>query len=271
MGTITKAIELLELFSRARPEIGLGEFVRLTGRDKATLHRHLTELAQNGLLEQCHDTRAYRLGPAILRLSAVREATHPFRAVIRPIVSQLAEEAGELAHASLLQGPMLTPVFHADPKRHGTQVHFDEAEMLPLHATSSGLAVLAYAPQSLLDEVLATGLPPMATGTITDAATLRHLIDTTRRTGISQLSKAFDDEVTSQGAPLFGPNAEVIGAISVAVPTSRVDADKLDALLPPLRRAALAATNSLGGTLPRMLTGLWADAQDTHQPQSRTA
>ena len=73
MGTITKALELLNLFSRTKPEIGLMEFARLSGRDKATVHRHLTELEENGFVEQHPQTRAYRLGPAILRLTAVRE------------------------------------------------------------------------------------------------------------------------------------------------------------------------------------------------------
>ncbi|NJO36356.1 MAG: helix-turn-helix domain-containing protein [Rhizobiales bacterium] len=145
MGTITKALDLLNVFSRSNPELGLGDVVRLTGRDKATVHRHLVELQQNGFLEQHPKTRAYRLGPALLRLSGVREATHPFRQLIRPVVTQLADQVGELAHASLLQGTRLSPAFHADPERHGTRVRFDEAEMLPLHATSSGLAVLAFA------------------------------------------------------------------------------------------------------------------------------
>ena len=106
MGTITKALELLNFFSRSRPEIGLGEFVRLSGRDKATVHRHLVELEANGFLDQHPDTRAYRLGPALLRLSGVREITHPVRSVLRPIVTQMADDLGELVHVSLIQAAL---------------------------------------------------------------------------------------------------------------------------------------------------------------------
>ena len=52
MGTITKALTLLNLFSANRTEMGLAEIVRLSGRDKATVHRHLVELQENGFLEQ---------------------------------------------------------------------------------------------------------------------------------------------------------------------------------------------------------------------------
>ena len=115
MGTITKALSLLNQFSRQRPEIGLIEMTKITGRDKATVHRHLSELTENGFLEQNAVSRLYRLGPAILRLASVRETNHPIRRILRPIVEEAAETIGELAHFSLLQGDILSPVFHHEP------------------------------------------------------------------------------------------------------------------------------------------------------------
>ncbi|APE43881.1 IclR family transcriptional regulator [Sulfitobacter alexandrii] len=250
MGTITKALELLDHFTKARSEIGLGDFVRLTGRDKATVHRHLTELEQNGFLEQDAISRAYRLGPALLRLTAVREAAFPVRRLLRPIVTELAEDIGELAHASLLQGDMLSSVFHFDPLRHGTQVSFDAAEMLPLHATSSGLAVLAFSGVETTDRVLGQTLRAMTDKTITDPAVLRDMLEEVRKGGISQLDSAFDTEVTSQGAPLFGHHGRVIGALSVAVPRARATPQMMAHITPRLRAAAQAATQSLGGRYP---------------------
>ena len=115
MGTITKALELLNEFSPSRAEIGLVEMARLTGRDKATVHRHLTELEANGFLEQNPSTRAYRLGAAVLRLAALREHSFPTRRLLRPLVTELAEEIGELVHASLLQSDGLSPLCACRP------------------------------------------------------------------------------------------------------------------------------------------------------------
>lgn len=249
MGTITKALEILNLFSLTRSDLGLGEVVRLTGRDKATAHRHLVELAENGFLEQHPVTRAYRLGPAILRLSAVREATYPVRAVLRPVVGALAEEVGELAHASLLDGDMLSSVFYFDPRLHGTQVAFDAAERLPLHATSSGLAVLAFGPEGLLQRMLSAPRGSFTDSTPTDPDHLRAMIAEVRRTGTSRMTGAFDAEVTSQGAPVFGPDGHAVGAISVAIPRVRATEDKLDTARSALIAAARAATRSLGGQM----------------------
>lgn len=257
MGTISKALALLNHFSRSRPEIGLGEFVRLSGRDKATVHRHLGELLANGFLEQHPVTRAYRLGPAVLRLSGVREATHPVRAAIRPIVIDMATDLGELVHVSLTQGEALSPVFHFDPAVYGTQVHFDEAEMLPLHATSSGLAVLAFSDASELQGLLARELATYTDQTITDPQALRDALASVRRSGISALSGAFDNEVSSQGAPVFDVDAVVVGAVSVAIPSVRVDQEKQRQCEVALREGVYRITEAIGGRVPDRYTHLW--------------
>jgi len=250
MGTITKALDMLNFFSRTKGQIGLGEFVRLSGRDKATVHRHLVELEANGFLSQDPLSRAYHMGPAILRLASVREATNPLRITLKPIITALSQEVGELAHASLLQGHVLSPVFNADPGVHGTQVHFDEAELLPLHATSSGIAVLAFSPPEFRNEVLARPATRFTSHTITDATALAKLIADVRRTGISRLARTFDEEVASQAAAIFDSSGAVIGALAVAVPATRAKPDRLDTIARVLLPAAMDITRALSGQYP---------------------
>jgi DNA-binding IclR family transcriptional regulator len=254
MGTITKALDLLSLFTADRAEIGLGEFVRLTGRDKATVHRHLTELHENGFLEQHPTTRAYRLGPAILRLAALRETLFPVRRLLQPLVTELSQTTGELAHASLLQGDALSPVAHADPHTHGIQVHFDPAEMLPMHATSSGLAVLAFLPERDQTRILNAPLKAHTSRTITDPGRLRAQIEQTRQTGLARVESGFDEDVHSMGTPLFGEEGRVIGAMAIAVPVVRAKDDRLGQMAAELHAMADRATRSLGGTRPRFDT-----------------
>ena len=77
MSSATKALKLLSYFSTARPEIGLSQLCRLAQRDKATTYRHLQSLEAVGFVEQNPMTRQYRLGPALMHLSQVREITVP--------------------------------------------------------------------------------------------------------------------------------------------------------------------------------------------------
>ncbi len=259
MGTITKALELLNYFSISTPEIGLAEFVKRSGRDKATVHRHLTELAENGFLEQHPTTRAYRLGPAILRLTSVREATHPMRRVVMPIVEKLSEEVGELMHMSLFERDHLSPVCHADPRRHGIQVHFDEAELLPLHATSSGMAYLAFADGTLVRKVLSRKLKAYTKHTVTEPDQIRRQIENARASGFGLVAQGFDYDVTSQAVPVFGPDGNAIGAIAVAVPNVRFTTEKSLEIRKTLLRAFQQINHSIGGVVPSQYAQLWSD------------
>ncbi|WP_240497685.1 IclR family transcriptional regulator [Thioclava sp. F34-6] len=250
MGTIKKALELLDYISTQRPEIGLGEYVRLTQRDKATVHRHLVELAECGFLEQNPETRRYRLGPAILRLYGVREANMPLRSVLRPFIEEMAQEVGELVHVSLLQGQQLSPVVHHDPRLHGTQVAFDESQLLPLHATASGLVMLCFGGDDLRARVLDAPLESFTAQTVVDPDSLREKLAECRANGSVWVEKGFDDEVSSLAGPIFGLGGAVIGAVSIAVPSSRAGADKRKAMVEALRKWVPRLSELMGGSLP---------------------
>ncbi|MCP5072167.1 MAG: IclR family transcriptional regulator [Rhodobacteraceae bacterium] len=260
MGTITKALSLLNYFSVQRPEIGLTEFARLAGRDKATVHRHLVELVQNGYLEQDSDSRNYRLGPALLRLANVRERTFPARSAVVPIVNALSRELSELVHVSLLQGNMVSPLYHADKMFHGTRVHFDEAGMLPLHATSSGLVMLAFGPGELLRQTLERPLQKYAVKTLESKADLKAAVQKTRENGFCFSDQSFEDEVCSFAVPVFDHLQTAVGALAVALPVSRLNAEKQQSIIAALRKGKAEVSAVFGGHVPENLDGKQTDA-----------
>jgi DNA-binding IclR family transcriptional regulator len=257
MGTITKALRLLSHFSSDRGEIGLASFVRLSGGDKATVRRHLVELEANGFLEQHPETRKYRLGPALLRLASVREKHFPIRSAVVPVVDQLADTLGELVHASLLQGAYMSPLYHADPLRHGLRVIFDQGEMLPLHATSSGLTMMAFGPEGVIDTALSVDMSSYAPNTIITRSDMLHLIQQIRAVGYGYSDQFYTRDIMSFGMPFFGPEGEAIGTLAVPLPRSRLNDAKKAEILRGLRDACSAATQSCGGDVPVHLQQIW--------------
>ena len=140
MSTVGKALELLDLFSPARPQVGLSELARLAGLNKATCYRLVTALCDHGLVEQIADSRDYRLGPALLRLAALREAQVPTRTAAMPVLQALADATGETAHLSILEAGSLRSLARAYSAAHATRVTLEDVSLLPFHATASGLA-----------------------------------------------------------------------------------------------------------------------------------
>ncbi len=257
MGTITKALNLLNYFSENMPEIGLMEFRNLTGTDKATIHRHLTEMLANGYLEQNRQTRKYRLGAAVLRLASIRERTFPARRIVSQWVERLSRELGELVHASVIQQSGMSPLCYNDFGTGGTRVYFSEAEMLPLHATASGLAALAFGDPSLLKQSLKSGLKKFTDHTISGTEELERQVSQTRENGFAFAEQTYEREVSSIAVPFYENSGFAYGTISVAVPTSRMNAGTRQRFAGALAKASKDISTELGGNLPEQLEQAW--------------
>lgn len=259
MGTVTKALELLDLFTRQSPRHGLSSIARISNTNKATAFRLLSELQAYGLLEQDSITRDYRLGPAALRLAALRETAVPLRTAGRPILEKLAEVTGESAHSSVLVAGRLQMLDFAYSVRHATKVIFEDTDILPFHATSSGLAVLAYLPQAQRAQILEQPLAQLTPQTLTDPQRLNDALDAVRSNGFAVIDGGFEAEVVGIAVPIFGPSSECLGAMAVAAPIVRISASLRAQIIRALTSAGAELTKTLGGTLPAPIAPIWQE------------
>lgn len=250
MGTVSKALSLVGLFDRMNPRIGLSELTRLSGMNKATVYRLLTELAAHGFVEQVGTSREYQLGPVFLRLASLREVAVPTLEMTRQVLRRLSDATGETAHMSMVQGEVLATVNYAYSSVHGTRVMMEDAEVLTFHGTSSGLAVLAYAAPEFVDAALGRTLPARTEDTVTDPEQIRVMLTQTRQTGIAEYVGGFEKDVHSHACPIFDSTQSVIGAIAVAAPTARMDDDLRADIRREVKRHAIELTRLMGGFLP---------------------
>lgn len=250
MGTVGKALELLDLFTRVRPQVGLSDIARLSGVNKATCHRLMTELEAYGLVEQVEPSREYRIGPAVLRLAALREETIPYKSIVQPVLAEVTDRTGESAHVSMLVGGRVELISFAYAQRHGTRVILHDAETLPFHATSSGLVILAHGTPALQKGALKARLPALTPRTETDPARIRERLGAIRASGYAESVGAFENDVHSIAAPVFAGGGDCIGALAIAAPATRVDAQLRALMIAEAVRGANELTLKWGGQPP---------------------
>ena len=250
MGTVSKALSLLGHFNQDRSEIGLSDLTRLSGMNKATVFRMMSELQQSGFVEQTGADRSYRLGPQVLRLAALREAAVPILSVSRQVLRDLSDEVGETCHLSLVQGMQLNSLSHAYSPRHATKVMLEDAEVLAFHATASGLAVLAYSNATFINAILTSPLSSHTADTVTQPDKIRAQLDQVRACGMAESIGGFEAEVHSHAVPVFGPDCQPIGALAVAAPASRMTSAQKDLIPQALHRVGASLTHSTGGLPP---------------------
>lgn len=250
MGTVSKALSLLSFFAPDRTEVGLSDLTRLSGMNKATVYRLMGELQDSGFVEQGENDRAYRLGPQVLHLAALREASTPILSVSRRILRELSEETGETTHVSLGHDSWVQTLSHAYSPRHATKVTMEDAQTVTYHATSSGLAILAYSDPEFVDAVLARPLKAHTNLTQVDPDEIRAKLEQIRKTGLSTTLGSFELEVHSYAAPIFGADHKAFGALAVAAPASRMGPEQQKTIRSALRRAGAALTHRIGGSPP---------------------
>ncbi|ASM71112.1 MULTISPECIES: IclR family transcriptional regulator [Roseobacteraceae] len=253
MSTIAKALHLLDLFTSARPALGLSDVQRLAARDKATVHRHLVALTEAGFLEQDPATRAYRLGHALTRLAAMRAQTVDARDMVSSVVEQISQQAGELVHLSQLRGFDLVSICHAEQHNHPVRVSFDATSLPPLFNTSSGKAILAYSSQAFVTTAMEDHHAQR--GALLNGREVLRDIEAVRQRGFAQTRDVLEQGVSSVAIPVFDAQGRVTGACSIAYPTARGHTPQDIAALLVARGPDLTAR--LGGTVPSVVADIW--------------
>ena len=224
MGTVSKALQLLEILSDSLGPMGLTALASAAHFDKATTRRLLLELASNGFATQDETSRAYDLGPALQQLGRVRGLRFQLAQLVLPHIKSLARKTQEMVHATEYASKALFSIC-MEESTHANRVTLDGGTKLPLHATASGIAFLAASNDKLIDNVLSATLPAFTSKTVTDAAALRHFISETRMRGYSVSNQSYDIGVHSVAAAILGIGRKPVGTIAIARPTIRVTAE----------------------------------------------
>ena len=225
MSTVDKALSVLDLFSESRPSIGLSEVARLLDKDKASVQRYLVALLNRGFLDQDPVSKTYHLGPALHRLALVREQTYPVETGIRSVLTKLVQDTGETAHSSHIQKGGLSEVAIVETSFKGTRVYIDPAELLPLHASASGLAYLSALPAAERRNALGTRLEKFTPSTATNIDEVIDRAGAAAELGYAKSAGTYESDVVGMAAPVFGANGRPCGAVAIATPGSRFNRD----------------------------------------------
>jgi len=248
MQTVDKAFTLLKFFSITQPEIGLSELARLASFDKAATRRFLVALQNHQFIEQNPATKAYRLGTGFLSFARIREEMFPIQDIVQQSLERLTEITSETSHGSIISGETLSSVGVRLSER-SNRVHIHTSEKLPLHATASGLAYLAFA-ADMPPFIQQAGLPSFTDKTITNPNDLIQSISQVKESGFSVVRGSFEDDVTGMAVPMFSSEGFAMGSLAVASPSSRMDKEHVRNIYQALFAETQKVTMALGGIIP---------------------
>lgn len=242
--SVERALDILEFVSRSEGELGVSEIGAATGLSTGTAHRLLATLGSRGYVHRNKETRRYALGLKSLTMATVtRERV---AVTSRPFLEELAQVSQETANLAILEGSSTMYIEQAAPPTRMLRIFTEPGNRISLHACGSGKVLLAYQP-SRLGEVLLERLDLVryTASTITDTGQLRSELQQIRRQGYAVDYGEQEDGVRCLAAPVFGADGEIFAAMSLSGPSSRLESQRAESLIPHLKRISKALTEKL--------------------------
>lgn len=214
-----RMLAVLGAFDPRHRLLSLSEIARRGDLTLPTAHRLVGELVAFGALERGPDGR-YGVGLRLLELSALAPRGLALREAAFPHLDALRQKTGGNVHLGVRDGLAVVYVDAMRTRmRHGISSRV--GDRWPMHATGTGLILLAYAAPDLQEKVLGGPLTRFSQYTITDPAELRRVLATIRRTGIAVAHGQISPHHTVVAAPVLDTDELVCAAISVVVETRR--------------------------------------------------
>ena len=241
--SLERALDILEVLGRSEGDLGVSEVGAAVGLANGTVHRLLSTLTRRGYARQNPLNRKYGLGlKAFALASSARESLGP---LARPFLEELTEVSRESSNlASLDKGSVV--YIEQVPAPRMVRMFTEPGNHAPLHSTGTGKVLLAYQPREVVDLVVRqTGLPRFTSHTITDPGRLDSELELVRDRGYATDYEEMEEGVRCLAAPVFGPDGEVLAAISVSGPASRLTEERLEELIPQIKRISAALSESL--------------------------
>jgi DNA-binding IclR family transcriptional regulator len=213
---------------------------------KSSLLPLLRALTARGYLAQGR-AGEYRLGPGALDLGSAAPVQRELVDVARPAAVDLMRRTGETVFVGMLSTDR-TSVVYVDrvESDHIIRYAAGVGDRRPLHATSSGKAILAFLAAEERDEILKSlSLARHTDRTVTSLPALGASLDEIRRAGVCMTIDELVPGASGIAAPVFDRYGRVAGAFAIGGPTDRVR-PRLRMLATEVKATARAVSVRLG-------------------------
>jgi len=232
-----RVADVLLSFTRTDDPLGVSSIARQLELSKAVVHRILQSLVSRKLVQYSSESRDYRLGSAAAALGAHALRQLDIRSVARLPLMDLRDATGETTTLSLLSADKRIYIDQYESPNE-VKMTVELGRIHPLHAGASSRAILAHLPPEFIARVAGERLVQTTSHTITDAKHLLKSLDLVRELGYSRSFGERQADAGSLAAPVFGPQRDVVGSISICGPIARFTDDRVERFVPMLKATA---------------------------------
>ncbi len=237
---VNRAARLVTEVVHAPDSVTFTELAAATGLAKSTTSRLLVALERGGLVRRDDDGR-FRPGDVFVRYAWRGGAEAGLIEVARPFLDRLGGQTGETVNLGVARDGLVEQIAQVDSRYLIGGTNW-VGRPVPLHCAALGKVLLAYG---------AAQLPPgrlesRTSQTLTSRAALEDNLREVRRRGYAVTDEELEPGLVAVAAPVFRDGAEVVGALSVTAPASRLIPARIPAVAGQCVAQALGLSAALG-------------------------
>lgn len=247
LSVIEKATVILKRFVEKRTaSLSFQEIFSGTSMSRATTHRVLADMSEQGLLAQDAQGDEYRLGPLLLTLAGLAQGQASVIERALPAMEGLRDQFGETIVLAELHGENVVPVRRVDGL-YEMRMNQEVGRAYPAYAGGTGKVLLAHLePETLTNYLTRVRLEPLTPSTTSSVEQLRLDLDRLRRLGVAVSRGERVPGAVAVAAPIFNATGEAECAITVSGVASRFDPDRLMIAARVVKAAADTVSRELG-------------------------
>lgn len=213
------------------------DILSLSDQPRGTLHRQLSHLVEEGLLEVDRDGR-YTIGIRLLKLASRSWSRNEFRALAEPHLRRLQDVTGETVHLGILRG---FEVIYLDKVegRQSVRMYSQIGNASPAYCTGVGKAALSVLDDAeLAERITAIEFRRYTEHTLCSRAELLADIQQIRARGYAFDREEHESGICCVAAPIGTDRDHMLAGVSVTGPAYRVTTAKLEEWAPLVVSAA---------------------------------
>jgi DNA-binding IclR family transcriptional regulator len=222
---VDRAAALLKAVADSPQPLTVVELADVTGLNRSTAWRLLATLDRHGLVERDPVTQRYGVGYAILQMASAGDYDALVRRA-RPALERLAAETGETVNLAVAMRFNLVYIDQVEAPKMVMSPNW-LGRSVPLHATSSGKAFLAWLPQKEREALTPARLKRYTETTITTRRELEEELEAVRREGYSICVGELEETLYGASSAVLNDRQRPVAIVSVWGPQHRVDRGRL--------------------------------------------
>ncbi len=220
--SFARSMTVLQLIADATVSPGIADLMADSGLTRPTLYRILGSLEAEGLIRQTASKKFF-LGPRLISLAHRALAQNDIRSIAQEELVALRDATGETAHLAVRDQQEMVYIDKIESQQL-VRMASGIGTRVPFHSSSVGRAYLAAMPETEAQDLIERlQLNPVTKRTPTKRRRLQKLIEQARSRGYSHDDQENETGIVCFGAPILDAEAQPVAAVSVSVPSFRLD------------------------------------------------